>query len=227
MQDRSRIARLLKDLDEIKAAVKRNSPVLREIVTARFYWWLILSFGAAGCVFAVAMHLLVTRFGGYDAIPASLRTVFWVAAGLAGVVLYAFRVRGVLLTIRRMDHRLTLWSLLGDHTVAEFFHVYGPLSALAVGLTIYLSRTGNSYYIVAVWALHVGLAWNLIGFAVHLLEFYVVGYWCLVIGALSIFFPGVSASLWVAICAGGWSITYAAASWLVTRENVPLRGENG
>jgi len=227
MQDRTRIARLLKDLDEIKAAVKRNSPVLREIVTAKFYWWLVLVFGASGCLFAVAMHLLITRFGGYDAIPVPIRTVFWLAAALAGAVMYAYRVRGVLFTIRKMDHRLTFWSLLGDHTVAEFFHVYGPMSALAVGLTIYLSRTGNSYFIVGVWALHIGLSWNLIGFAVHLLEFYVSGYWCLAIGTLSIFFPGVSASLWVAICAGGWSITYAGVSWLVTRRDMPARGENG
>jgi hypothetical protein len=44
MQDKHRLARLLRDLDEIKAAVKRNSPVLREIVTARFSWWLGSSF---------------------------------------------------------------------------------------------------------------------------------------------------------------------------------------
>ncbi|HUI69999.1 MAG TPA: hypothetical protein VL354_05730 [Spirochaetia bacterium] len=217
MQDRSRIARLLKDLDEIKAAVKRNSPVLREIVTARFYWWLILVFGAAVTVFSVVMHFLVIRFGGYEAIPGGTRTVFWVLAAAAGVVMYVFRVRGVLLTIRKMDRRLTFWSLLGDHTVGEFFHVYGPLSVISLAATIYLSRTGNAYYIVGVWALHIGLTWNLIGFAVHLVEFYVIGYWCLLVAALSIFLPGVSASLWIAICAGGWSITYAVVSGLVQK----------
>jgi len=227
MQDRHRIARLLRDLDEIKATVKRNSPVLREIVTARFYWWLILVFGAVVCLFAIAIHLLVRRYGGYDDIPATVRTVFWVVAAAAGVVMYVFRVRGVLMTIRRMDPRLTFWSLLGDHNIGEFFHIYGPLSIIAVGASIYFSRTGNSYYIVGTWAVLIGLTWNLIGFAVHLLEFYVVGYWCLVVGALSFFLTGVSASLWVAICAGGWSIAYAVISWLVGKSERPVRGENG
>jgi hypothetical protein len=227
MQDKSRIARLLKDLDEIKAAVKRNSPVLREIVTARFYWWLILVFGAAVALFSVTMHFLVVRFGGYDAIPGSTRTVFWVLVAAAGAVMYVFRVRGVLQTIRKLDRRLTFWSLLGDHTIGEFFHVYGPLCVIAIGATVLLTRTGNSYYIVATWAILVGLSWNLIGFAVHLVEFYVIGYWCLIVGALSIFVTGVSASLWVAVCAGGWSVTYAVVSWLAGKGQMPARGKDG
>ncbi len=226
MQDRTRIARLLKDLDGIKAAVKRNSPVLREIVTARFYWWLVLSFGAAGCVFAVAMDVLVARFGGYHAIPVGILTIYWLVAGVAGIVMYVYRVRGVLQTIHAMDPRLTIRSLFGDHTIGEFFHVYAPISALSVAATIFLSRTGNSYYIVAIWAFHIGLAWNLVGFAVHLLEYYVIGYWCLAVGVLSIVFPEVSASLWVAIGAGGWSIGYAVVSRLVMRNPASMRGKD-
>ncbi len=226
MQDKHRLARLLRDLDEIKAAVKRNSPVLREIVTARFYWWLILIFGAVASLFAVAMHLLVNRFGGYDGIPVTVRAVFWALAAAAGITMYVFRVRGVLLTIRRIDPRLTVWTLLGDHTIGEFFHLYGPLCLIAAGVTIVLSRTGNSYYIVGTWVLVMGMTWNLLGFSVHLLEYYVIGYWCLITAALSFLFPGVSASLWVAICAGGGSVVYAAAWRFMGTGKVPAREED-
>jgi hypothetical protein len=215
MQDRQRIARLIRDLHEIKAAVKRNSPVLREIVTAKFYWWLIVIFGVAVAVFSVTMHFLALRFGGYAAIPASVRVVFWIVAAALGVTLYAFRVRGVLRTIRKIDRSLTFLSLLGDHDIGEFMHLYIPFCLIAVGTTIYLSAAGRPFYIVGTWGLFLGLTVNLIAFAVHLVEFYVLGYWYLVISALSFFMPGISAPLWTAICLGGGSVAYAVVSQLI------------
>lgn len=215
MRDRQRIARLMRDLQEIKAAVKRNSPVLREIVTARFYWWLLLIFGVAVAVFSVTMHFLVLRYGGYGTIPASLRAVFWIVAAALGATLYAFRVRGVLRTIKKIDHNLTFLSLLGDHDIGEFMHLYIPFCLIALGVTIYLSAAGLSFYIVGTWGLWIGLTVNLIAFAAHLVEFYVLGYWYLATAALSFFVPGISASLWTAICLGGGSVAYAVVSQLI------------
>jgi hypothetical protein len=215
MQDSQRIARLIRDLHEIKAAVKRNSPVLREIVTARFYWWLIVIFGVAVAVFSVTMHFLVLRFGGYAAIPPSMRVAFWIFAAALGVTLYAFRVRGVLRTIRKIDRSLTFLSLLGDHDIGEFMHLYIPFCLIAVGTTIYFSAAGQPFFIVGTWGLFLGLTVNLVAFAVHLVEFYVLGYWYLTTAALSFFMPGISASVWTAICFGGGSVAYAIVSQLI------------
>jgi hypothetical protein len=215
MHDKHTIARVIRDLNEIKAAVKRNSPVLREIVTARFFWWLFLIFGVAVVGFSLLMHFLVLHYGGYASIPLSLRLTFWIVASIAGIVMYAFRIRGVIRTLKKIDSRLTLLSILGDHNLGEFFHIYGPVAVIAAGLSVYFSRTGQGIYIIAVWGGCIGLVLNLIAFAVHLPEFYVAGYWCLVSAAVSIFVPGVSASLWTAICIGGGCIVYAVVSELM------------
>ncbi|MGA2766304.1 MAG: hypothetical protein ABSG17_23415 [Spirochaetia bacterium] len=214
MQDKSRIARLIRDLEEIKAAVKRNSPVLREILAARFYWWLLLIFGVVVAAFSILMHFLVLHYGRYAGIPTPVKTVFWIVAAGAGAVMYVFRVRGVIRTIKRIDRRLNFWSLLGDHDIGEFMHLYGPFCVIAIAVTIYLSRTGNSFFIVGTWALCLGLTCNLLAFAAHLLDYYVLGYWYMVSATLSFFIPGVSASLWMAICFGGGSIAYAAVTLL-------------
>ena len=216
MHDKHRIARLIRDIDEIKAAVKRNSPVLREIVTARFYWWLILVFGLVVAAFSLIMQLLVQHYGGYGAIPATAKTVFWVVAAASGITLYTFRVRGVLRIIKRIDPRLTFLSLLGDHDIGEFMHLYIPFCLIAVGTTLYLSASGHPFYIIGTWGLCLGLTVNLIAFAAHLVEFYVLGYWYLGTAALSFFLQGISASLWTAICLGGGSAAYAIVT-LVTR----------
>ncbi len=224
MRDKHRIARLLRDIDEIKAAVQRNSPVLREIVSARYYWLHVVAFGVAVIIFSVVMHFLVRGYRGYAAIPGAVRTVFWVIAAVVSVSIYAYRVRGVLQTVRDIDPRLTLWSLLGDHSIGEFMHVYGPLCLVAAALSVYLSHLGLGFFLVAVWAGWFGLTLNLLGFAVHMPEFYVGGYWMLVTGALSILVPGISASLWIAICFGGGSIAYAIVSEVIRRRG-GLRGD--
>ncbi len=224
MSDRVRISRLLRDIGEIKAAVKRNSPVLREIVTARYYWLHIVAFGLAVIVFSVLMHFLTRGYGGYAAIPAAVRTVFWIVAAAVSVSIYLYRIRGVLRTVRSIDKRLTLLSLLGDHEMGEFLLIYGPMCLIAAALTVFLSRAGQSFFIIAVWAGWFGLTLNLLAFAVHLPEFYAGGYWILATGALSIFLPGMSASLWVAVCFGGGSIVYAAVSEVI-RQGGRLRGD--
>jgi hypothetical protein len=220
MHGHHRIVRLMRDIDQIKAAVKRNSPVLREIVTARFYWWLLLIFGLAVALFSVTMHFLVLRYGGYSTIPAPFRTVFWVVAAIVGIILYAFRVRGVIRTIRKIDRRLTFLSLLGDHDIGEFLHLYIPMCLIAIGATVFFSEFGHPFFIVGIWELWIGLIVNLIAFATHLVGFYVLGYWYLATAALSFFVPGVSASLWTAICFGGGSIAYAVVS-------LAIRGRRG
>ncbi len=224
MSDQARIARLLRDIGEIKAAVKRNSPVLREIVTARYYWLHIVAFGLAVIVFSVLMHFLMRGYGGYAAIPAALRTVFWIVAAAVSAGIYLYRVRGVLRTVKAIDRGLNLWSLLGDHDIGEFLLIYGPLCLVAAALTVFLSRTGQSAFIIAVWAGWLGLTLNLVAFAVHLPEFYAGGYWVLVAGALSVFVRGVSAPLWTALCFGGGSIVYAAVSEVI-RQGGRLRGD--
>lgn len=223
MRDRQRIAKLMRDLKEIKAAVRRNSPILREILTARFYWWLVLTFGVAVVVFSVIMHFLVVRHGSYSAIPPSLRATFWIVAAAAGVTIYVFRVRGVLSIVHAIDPRLTFWSLLGDHDIGEFFHLYGPFLIITLATTIWLAGTGNSFYIVGTWGLCLGLTCNLIAFATHLVEYYVLGYAYVITAGLSFFIPGLSASLWTAICFGGGSVAYAAVSE-VTRRGRRMRG---
>jgi len=223
MHDRKQIARLMRDLDEIKAAVKRNNSLLRELVTSRFYWWLVVLFGFVIAAFSLALQYLVTRHGGYGAIPPSVRTVFWIAAAIAGVATYVFRVTGVLRTVRRLDPRLTIWSLFWDHNLGEFFHVMGPLILIAAGVTVALARLGQPFFIVATWGLAFGVIWNLVGFAVHLVELYVMGYWYIAAAALSCFVPGVSASVWTAICVGGGSLAYVATT-AVLRQMNPVKG---
>jgi len=217
MQDRKQIARLMRDLDEIKAAVKRNNPLLRELVTSRFYWWLIVLFGFVIAAFALGLAWLVGRYGTYGAIPASVRTAFWIVAAGAGVATYTFRVVGVVRTIRRIDPRLTIWSLFWDHNLGEFFHIMGPVFLMAVGATVFLARLGQPFFIVGAWGLALGVTWNLVGFAVHLVELYVMGYWYIAAGALSFFIPGVSAGVWTAVCVGGGSLAYVAAAAVVRK----------
>lgn len=223
MQDRKQIARLMRDLVEIKAAVKRNNPLLRELVTSRFYWWLVVLFGFVIAAFSLALQYLVVRYGGYGAIPSSLRVWFWIVAALAGVATYTFRVVGVIRTIRRIDPRLTIWSLFWDHNLGEFFHIMGPLILIAAGATVFLARIGQPFFIIGAWGLALGVTWNLVGFAVHLVELYVMGYWYIAAAALSFFIPGVSAGVWTAACVGGGSLAYVATTALV-RKMRPVRG---
>jgi len=227
MQDRKQIARLMRDLDEIKAAVKRNNPLLRELVTSRFYWWLVTLFGFVIAAFALALHCLVARYGGYAAIPSSVKTPFWIAAAVAGIATYVFRVAGVIRTVRRIDPRLTIWSLFWDHNLGEFFHIMGPLILIAAGATVFLARIGQPFFIVGVWGLALGVIWNLLGFAVHLIELYVMGYWYIAAAALSFFIPGVSASVWTAVCVGGGSLAYVATTALVRKMHAMRGSEDG
>ncbi|MGA2479995.1 MAG: hypothetical protein ABSG63_14685 [Spirochaetia bacterium] len=217
MQDKKRVAQLIRDLGEIKAAVKRNNPILREIVASRFFWLLVLFYGLAIILFCLVMQYLFRRYGGYTAVPSPVKLIFWITTAAVTVATYVIRVRGILRIIHAIDPRLTFLSMLGDHNIGEFMHVAGPLMAIAAGLTVYFAQTGQPFVIVGTWGLCIGLIENQLAFTVHLPEYYILGYWCLATGVLSFFFPGPGAPLWVAICFGGGCLAYAVSTAMAKR----------
>ena len=224
MRDKHRIARLLRDIDEIKAAVQRNSPVLREIVERPLLLAARRGFWRGGD------HLL-----GRHALPcARLPRVCGhprcrqdgVLGHRGGGERFHLCVQGARRPANRQGHRPAAHPVVppgGPLHRRVHARLWPPVPGSAA-LSVYLSHLGLGFFLVAVWAGWFGLTLNLLGFAVHIPEFYVGGYWMLVTGALSILVPGISASLWIAICFGGGSIAYAIVSEVIRRRG-GLRGD--
>ena len=81
-----------RDIDEIKAAVQRKQPgALWEIVSARYYWLHVVAFGVAGETAATA---------GQRPSPVPLGRCSGSLRRWWSVSIYAYRVRGVLQTVR-------------------------------------------------------------------------------------------------------------------------------
>ena len=88
--DQSEFESLLHDVEELKRAVKRNNPFLREVVSTRFYPMYGLIYGLLIILFCIAAQVLIAKYGSPAAVPSHWKTLAWFLFGglvAAGAVL--------------------------------------------------------------------------------------------------------------------------------------------
>lgn len=222
VENRDNINQLVKDLEFIKAAVKRNHPVFQQWAAATPMKLLMAYYGTGTIIVALLFQFSIGQYGSFTAIPGTVKVLLFAFLAVIGISATFLKWATMNRSARRIDRGLGMWSLLWKYYMYRGIHVYAPLTVLTFGLIVYFAFHGPSRLIIGVVGLYVGVLMNIFAIAVSLFEYYVFGYWMLAAGVLSFLLPGVAGGIWIAVYGAGCFAFIAATAVRAGREEPEL-----
>ncbi|MGO8694128.1 MAG: hypothetical protein ACLQMF_10710 [Rectinemataceae bacterium] len=219
--DQSEFESLLHDVEELKRAVKRNNPFLREVVSTRFYPMYGLIYGLLIILFCIAAQVLIAKYGSPAAVPSHWKTLAWFLFGglvAAGAVLkwtlFSRRARSL---AEGANYRTVLRAVYGSTWV----HIILPAVICMLFVPVVTIVAGHPWLMVAGVAVSWAFACNALGLMVQRLEFLLTGWYALISGLASLFFIEAMPFLWSGIIWGGALVIYGLVGLVGTRRGSP------
>ncbi|MCX7028150.1 MAG: hypothetical protein NT061_11880 [Spirochaetes bacterium] len=189
---------LVKNLAELRRAVRRGNPLLRRVGESKLYPILILFLGLSISVFC---FLAQAAAGWPDEARTLLSTTalvyFVLFAALGGTVKIVLSKR----IMRQYDSLgwIALVKALYGHKSASLLVCAGL--AMATGV-VFLLREGQPEYIIPLVGVFFSFAAHSLILIVDLLEYKVLGWSTFALGILSLFFVGTAPWLWCGLVFG-------------------------
>ncbi|HET7839382.1 MAG TPA: hypothetical protein VFL04_06450 [Rectinemataceae bacterium] len=212
--DQNELETLLHDIEELRRAVRRNNPFLRQVLSSRLYYLLTLVIGLVVLAGSLAAQVLVGTWGSFGAMPEAWRAAFYSAAAIVflvggGMKWVLFNRRARL--IRREANYLTV---IKAFYAGSWFHINVPsyLCALAgIGFAIAL---GHPWYALPVSFVFIALLFNNLGSGIQRPEYLVSGWYALVTALASFLFVERAPFVWLAVVLGGFCLVFAVTGLL-------------
>jgi hypothetical protein len=183
------LRRLIDDLDAIKAVLRKNAPLFRQMMLPRHFRLTALLGGIAVVVIALIYHFLMLHHGGYGAIPVLQRRM------LLGLIVVVWVVFGVVKNLRwarsvsRIDASIRFRMVLKEFFSWRVLHLYIPVLVLIIVLIVWFVRMGSLYYIIPTLSIGFGLIYNVIGGLTEIRLYLLTGYWFFLTGLVILFIP--------------------------------------
>lgn len=219
MEERVNLAQLLRDLEVIKEATKRNRVVLREVYSPRRLRFFMLYFATAVVLLSLLFQYCVGLFGSYAALPPVVKLLLFAVIAVLGLSIGVLKWVSIDRSAKSVDTKLSMGTILRDHLRPFLVHIYFPFFLLTLGGACFAAASGHAGAIVGIVAIFMALVMNYVGLSVGLADYLVFGYWLLITGVLSLLVPGVAVGIWVAICFGGGSYALVIAAALRERHH--------
>jgi hypothetical protein len=203
---------LLRDVEELRRAVRRNSPFLREVISSRLFAAYALVLGLAAAAFCLASQILIGWYGSFPAVPPAWKTGFWLALALLGA---AAAVSKPLILGRRaaeVDTRATFITVVKLLYGGMVSNIYVPAFLCMAAASIFAVTIGHPWYIVPAVAVFYAFAANGVGLFVQRPEYFASGWYALAAGIASVFFLERAPFIWTAVVAGGMCLIFGMVS---------------
>jgi hypothetical protein len=205
---------LLRDVEELRRAVRRNSPFLREVMSSRLFAAYAVAFGAAVSVLCLASQLLVGRYGSFAAIPQGWKIGFWSALALLGAAGIISKPLVLGRRASQVDTRATYITVIKVLYGGVVSHIYAPAFLCMAAASVFAVTIGHPWYIVPAVAVFYTFAANGVGLFVHRPEFFASGWYALAAGVISVFFLEKAPFIWTAVVGGGMCLVFGIVSFI-------------
>jgi hypothetical protein len=205
---------LLRDVEDFRRAVRRNSPFLREVTSSRLFAAYALVFGLAVTVFCLLSQLLVGWYGSFPAIPPGWKIGFWsalVLLGAAGIV-----TKPLILGRRaaEVDTRATFITVVKVLYGGLVSNIYAPAFLCMAAVSVFAATLGHPWYIVPAVGVFYGFSANGAGLFIQRPEYFASGWYAIAAGLTSVFFLERAPFLWTMIVYGGMCLVFGAVSFI-------------
>jgi hypothetical protein len=208
--DNKRLEKLLADITSIKRVIRRNQPLLQQILLPTHFRWFALSAACAHIVFSLLIYFLVEHYGSFGDIPRMFRYLIYGSAAVILILFQLFKQKIFLASVRDIDPAMTFGNLLKEIFTFRIFHIYVPIVTLMLILGIYFAFQECPRYIVPTIAIGLGLLTNFLGGIIEVRPYLILGYWFLVTGILTVLFSFVPALIAFAVSIGGGMLLLAS-----------------
>jgi hypothetical protein len=219
--DESELDKLVSDVEEIKRAVRRNNPFVRELVGGRFFAALGLPFGLLIVGFCAGAQLLLERFGSVAGIPAGWKAAGW--AALAAVFIGGGILKWGFLgaRARKVQEGATVMTIFRGVYGGPLFHLNLPVVICMVAATAFAVSVGHPWYIVPGIGIFFAFISNALGLAIGRPEYLVAGWYCLASSLASLFFMEAAPLVWSAVIWGGCLLVFGIVGLAVKDREAP------
>ncbi|MCI0482894.1 MAG: hypothetical protein L0213_15050, partial [Candidatus Dadabacteria bacterium] len=197
------IENLISDIEELRKAVRNNSPFLRALADSRLFAAFALPMGVFILVFCVGTHYLLAARGSFDAVPGGWKLAFWIFMGAFTLVAGIGKIFIMKKRAAEVKSDATFATVVKAMYGGVWFHVNVPLFICmftAVAFPLYL---GHPWYIIPGTSIFLGIISNALWFLFRRAEYLVMGWFSLVVGIASLFFVESAPWLWAAFIYGG------------------------
>lgn len=187
MNDSNNKEQMLKDLQFIKEAVKKNNNIFKYISLSEGIKTIALFTGIIIISLSLIFLLLIRYYEGYQEIPFIVKTITYFILGVSLVWLGWYKIKIFLELAKRYRKDITLINLLREVYTRSMLMVLIPFTITICVVIIYLSLFNLVYLITPVLAILVALLMAVIIVILNLKDFLPFFGWLLISGLFSLF----------------------------------------
>jgi hypothetical protein len=220
--DQSELKTLLADLEELKRAVRRNNPFLREVISSRFFSAISLPLGLLLVAFCAGTQVLVARHGSFSALPIEWKYAAGIFFGLYAVVVGILKWIHLDRKARSIDEGANFLTIIRAVYGGSWLHLNLPAIVCMLFVPVVAILSGHPWYIVPGIAIFFAFPCNGLGLMVQRPEYLVMGWFTLVAGLLSLFFMESMPFAWSGIIWGGAFFIFGVVGLAVKDRSAPV-----
>jgi hypothetical protein len=216
---REQVDKLAEDISFVKKAIEKNSSILKLIDFRRSLRLVVLLSAFSVFLFCGLFHVLIRHFGGFAAIPNSLKAITLCAIALDAAALGILKNVGVLKSARACNPGISLFRLVREYYSARMYHNFIPTGFVVIFSCIYAAATGHPRLIIPLISIGVGLLYNSFDTFLRLDEFLWTGYWFVVTGCILVVYNSVSPLLGLCLTLGGGLVLLSVLWYMPQQKN--------
>ncbi len=219
--DQKQIETLLADVEELKKAIKRNNPFLREIVSGRFLPIMSLVFGLLVIAFCTGTQIFVTKLGSFAAVPFGWKTAAWIAVCLYFIIGWLVKWSFLIRQAKRVEESANFATIFKLFFLGSWLHINLPAVLCMVMVPVFAVLAGHPWYIAPGVAIFFIIPCNNLGLAIRRPEYLAAGWYILLSAFVALFFIEGMPFIWTEIVWGGYLLVFGVVGLAVKDRGSP------
>jgi hypothetical protein len=211
--DEKELARLAHEIEEIKRAVRRNTPAIHDMFGIKGWDIFSLAAGSLVSAFGLGSHVLTAAYGGFERIPAGWQALLY---SLLALIVVGSSVAKFVMVAR---HTVAggPWRVYASFLGGGGKHIFASFTATIAVALVAAFWIGQPWVALPVSGILLGLMSIALAGLFGQPSFYPLGWWAVVSGAAGLWFYAAAPFLWVFIIYGGMFFVFAGAVHLQPR----------
>ena len=182
---------MLRDLQFIKEAVKKNNNLLKYISISEGIKNVALFSGIIITVISLIFLWMIGSYGSYQDLPTTVKLSIYFILGLSFIGLVLIKIKVFLKIVRRHRKDMTFVMLMKEVYTRTLLTIMIPFLITIVIFCIYLPISGLTYLIVPILAILISLLMVSFMIVLNCQDFFLSFQWLLISGLFSLFIANI------------------------------------
>lgn len=209
---------LIEDISYIKTMITKNNPFLHEAGISKGMQVVTLATGIITIFFSGVFQWLIMKYETFSLIPSEIRLPLFIVLGIFLVLIVFYKQHTIFSTVKISNPTVTFTSMIASIYNRHVIHAYLPPAIITLSLSIYFLQSGYAHLLIPTIAIGLGLITNGAAIGFRISEMFVMGYWLLLSGIISLVFNHISACISISYTIGLSFILFSIAAHISSRK---------